>query len=143
MWDLSQGPLQLTSQLSGGAQEPSLDDTGGEDVKWDSTSWKGRQQEDEGKETTNGANKQSSVSKEDNKAGKSRDKTPGGEIFADHNSPVLELQISCGTSDIDMGVKDVAWFFWCQFGSVHGSLLSIWGQLLYIEQSSQLHLKWV
>jgi hypothetical protein len=42
-----------------------------------------------------------------------------------------------------MGVKDVAWFFWCQFGSEYGSLLSIWGQLLYIEQSSQLHLKWV
>jgi hypothetical protein len=103
-----QGPLQLTSQLSGGAQEPSLDDSGGEDVKSDSTSWKGHQQEDEGKETANGANKQSSVSKEDNKAGKSRDNTPGGEIFADHNSPVLELHISCGTSDIDMGVKDVA-----------------------------------
>ncbi len=100
--------MQLTSQLSGGAQEPSLDDSGGEDVKSDSTSWKGRQQEDEGKETANGANKQSSVSKEDNKAGKSRENTPGGEIFADHNSPVLELQISCGTSDIDMGVKDVA-----------------------------------
>jgi hypothetical protein len=35
-----QGPLQLSSQLSGGAQELSNEDSGGGDVKSDSTSWK-------------------------------------------------------------------------------------------------------
>jgi hypothetical protein len=46
-----QGPLQLSSQLSGGAQEVSIEDSGGGDVKSDSTSWKSCQLDDiEGKE---------------------------------------------------------------------------------------------
>ncbi len=45
-----QGPLQLSSQLSGGAQELSNEDSGGVDVKSDSTSWKSCQLDDiEGK----------------------------------------------------------------------------------------------
>ncbi|CAK9212056.1 unnamed protein product [Sphagnum troendelagicum] len=47
----SGGPLQLSSQLSGGAQEVSIEDSGGGDVKSDSTSWKSCQLDDiEGKE---------------------------------------------------------------------------------------------
>ncbi len=47
-----QGPLQLSSQLSGGAQEVSNEDSGGGDVKSDSTSWKSCQLDDiEGKES--------------------------------------------------------------------------------------------
>jgi hypothetical protein len=47
-----QGPLQLSSQLSGGAQELSNEDSGGGDAKSDSTSWKSCQLDDiEGKES--------------------------------------------------------------------------------------------
>jgi hypothetical protein len=45
-----QGPLQLSGQLLGGAQELSNEDSGGGDVKSDSTSWKSCQLDDiEGK----------------------------------------------------------------------------------------------
>jgi hypothetical protein len=85
-----QGPLQLSSQLSGGAQELSNEDSGGGDVKSDSTSWKSCQLDDiEGKEIGKGY---STLSNRITMGSKSRDNT-SSESFSDHNSPVLRLQI--------------------------------------------------
>ncbi len=86
-----QGPLQLSSQLSGGAQELSNEDSGGGDVKSDSTSWKSCQLDDiEGKKEIGKVH--STLSNRITMGSKSRDNM-SSESFSDHNSPVLRLQI--------------------------------------------------